>query len=313
MSVVTISWNVSLFIAPGLSGILYGHGLWGWEHQYPHLLPNLLAAGMCLLASGFVVFFLPETRCNREKYVKLEPITPHSSEQEIVQRQQQPQQQISHLAILNPLVLSSLFLVFLLYLWSVSFDEVVNLFAIANVKSGGLGWKPSQLGICLSCAAVFVVVFTLFVYPIVLHRFGKITCLMFSSVCIAVLSSVIPFTSLLPSHVIWGAVLCLLGVTKVCSSMCFTGVFLIVNQSVEKSLRGRLNGLSTTVGSIAAAIGPAAIAPLFAWSVDQLKVPCIGFILCSVVMGVVVISVGAHHRVKHRTQEANENSSDEIV
>ncbi len=44
MGVIIAVWNLSLFVAPGIGGLLYGRGMFGSEDKFPQLLPNLVSA-----------------------------------------------------------------------------------------------------------------------------------------------------------------------------------------------------------------------------------------------------------------------------
>eukprot|EP00300_Choanocystis_sp_HF-7_P011338 c17420_g1_i2.p1 GENE.c17420_g1_i2~~c17420_g1_i2.p1 ORF type:complete len:427 (+),score=83.26 c17420_g1_i2:340-1620(+) len=175
-----------------------------------------------------------------------------------------------------------LFLYFATSLCSIAFDETFNLWTIATKEKGGLGWDAQQVGMCLTCAAVGVVCLTLTVTTKLTDNLGADRAFVMSSLMVCCTYSLMPWVPVFftGSKARFYSVVVLLLISKSCGSASFTVLSLLVNRSVAKHLRGRMNGLSMCVGSLAKTFGPAISAPAFAWTISTLRTPWPVFVGC---------------------------------
>mmetsp|Transcript_44482 Transcript_44482/g.104413 ORF Transcript_44482/g.104413 Transcript_44482/m.104413 type:complete len:127 (-) Transcript_44482:132-512(-) len=71
----------------------------------------------------------------------------------------------------------------------------------------------------------------------------------------------------------------------------FSATFMLINNSVTRSKRGRVNGLAMAIGSLFKAIGPAVGGSVFAWSLTT-QVPLVDSTFVFVAVGVLELLVG---------------------
>ena len=182
-------------------------------------------------------------------------------------------------------------------------NEVICLWAVSTVKTGGLGLSAHRLGHVLACIGVAMCLVNLFVYvegctlattrapctllllllptrpprlslryPRLVRRFGPRNCVV-GPLCANVPAiAAVPFVSLLrySPEAPWLCPL-LLGLCGACikcsDSVFFAAVTTMANNAVPLELRGRFQGINMVSGSIGKCLGPAVGASAFAWSI----------------------------------------------
>ena len=84
------------------------------------------------------------------------------------------------------------------------------------------------------------------------------------------LYALLPFVTLFADRgLVFAALLVQQALLRFSLGTAFTCTFTILNNSVAREARGRMQGLAMTVGSLARAVGPAMGAELFAWSLTN--------------------------------------------
>lgn len=134
-------------------------------------------------------------------------------------------------------------------------DELVPIFASADIVDGGLAYSTSKLSGPLSFSGTILVVWMLVGYPWVSKRFGTIR------TCIFGLIQTIPLTLLFPMSsvsflntdvVFWTS----MGLKSIAGSNAFTSCLVLVNLAAPKESLGEVNGLGQTLASGVRALGP---------------------------------------------------------
>jgi hypothetical protein len=134
-------------------------------------------------------------------------------------------------------------------------DELVPIFASADVVDGGLAYSTSKLSGPLSFSGVVLVVWMLIGYPWMSKKFGIIR------TCIIGLIQTIPVTILFPLSsvsflnteiVFWLG----MGLKSIAGSNAFTSCLVLVNLVAPKESLGEVNGLGQTLASGMRALGP---------------------------------------------------------
>jgi len=167
-------------------------------------------------------------------------------------------------------------------------DETFPLWCVSNLEYGGLSWESSEVGSVLGAIGGCLVVFQLTAYSYVMKtcfdtsppsQYFRLLCI--SSVGMAVVplaaagvSYLSPYTTASQarsSRLLFVAVVLAEITFRVPASCAFTTLGIIVNSSVDKSLRGTLNGLIMTAGSIGNAAGPIVGSMLYASLMDIAK------------------------------------------
>ena len=303
MSLVAGMWGLGNIIGPSLGGLLAERGD-GLLASFPYLMPNAVCALLSAAAMLAVHKRLPETT-GRHRSTSLRSLSAADSavEQHAVavsadgnasdvasgsatsDGRSGPQRRRSFSLVPREAV-PPLAGYAMVALTGIMFDELFPLWCAAPVASGGLGVEASTIGGLLTASGAALLIFQLLVLPIVaarvpLDRLFKVSCLLNAIVC-----SVFPLVALAeePSRTL----LLLLAIImyRCANSGCFTCIFVLINNSVRASDRGRVQGLAMAGAAAMRAAGPLISSMLFAWSLtNELHTPFLDvhfvFLLCS--------------------------------
>lgn len=168
-------------------------------------------------------------------------------------------------------VRSVMFVYVLCSFLTIGFDETYPLWAISSVGSGGLDWTIQEVGQALAVCGGAMLIFQLLVYPRLAKRIGP-TLSQRCACCVAVpVFFAYPFIPKFhdSGRNYMAASLALLFFTNVSSNTLFINLSLAINNAVDPSQRGTLNGLAMMLGSLATATGPTAFSTIFAWSINR--------------------------------------------
>ena len=117
-------------------------------------------------------------------------------------------------------------------------------------------------------------IFTIFIFPLLASRIGRINSFRYGQLLFAFCSLCVATTPLI-KYYLWGdlplfmSLLAFTSFAKMFACMAFTANFLLINSSVTPEKRASVNGLGMTFGSIAKALGPACGSVLYAWSINN--------------------------------------------
>lgn len=170
-------------------------------------------------------------------------------------------------------------------------DEAFPLWALTHVRNGGLGWESTQVGEMLATIGLGLIVFQLVFYkPMLTTCCSADKPVSTYARCVAIMSiflATLPFLtdaimrSLEHAHHPWAAysdngidtrsnVYLRVGMTvcwlayRIPATAGFTTLAIIVNASVDKKMRGTMNGLIMTAGSLGNSAGPIIGSALYA-------------------------------------------------
>ena len=149
-------------------------------------------------------------------------------------------------------------------------NEVFPLWCVAPEAAGGLGLDSGQLGWILSVSGAALLLYQMVLFP-PLSRRVSITKLCFvGTAASGALYVLLPFVTLFADRgLILAALLVQQALLRFSLGTAFTCTFTILNNSVPREGRGRMQGVAMTVGSLARALGPTMGAELFAWSLTN--------------------------------------------
>eukprot|EP01006_Ploeotia_vitrea_P016733 TRINITY_DN47579_c0_g1_i1.p1 TRINITY_DN47579_c0_g1~~TRINITY_DN47579_c0_g1_i1.p1 ORF type:complete len:554 (-),score=235.31 TRINITY_DN47579_c0_g1_i1:40-1701(-) len=279
------------FISPG--------GLFG---TFPYLLPCLFIAFTAVLAIVSVALWLPETSGRGMVTAEAAPeALPSSSpspsstasasvsrspspiehtedneeeQQRLVEAEQQEQMRVlQHKSDRAGMWKSTaVWLAIAIYsVWSmidIMFGEAFPLFAATSIEDGGLGFKETQIGLCLTIAGAAILVFNLFLFPRVAAKFGVIGSFRASVWSFVPMAFAFPSISQLTGSpaLLWTSLLSIFMLRNAAASTAFTSTFMLINNSVPTSQRGSVNGLAMAIASVFKAIGPSLGGAIYAGS-----------------------------------------------
>ena len=155
---------------------------------------------------------------------------------------------------------------------TIYYDECLPLWAVAPRSAGGLAQSAEFVGALLSVSGVSLAAFQFVGLPMLSRRGYSSTRIL--HICTGVAAVVYASTPLLSlvadNEAALATLLALhLSIQKAVVSACYTTIFVVTNNSVVASERGRLNGLAMAVASAFKAAGPVTGAVGFAWSLTN--------------------------------------------
>jgi MFS family permease len=301
MSLSTGAYSVGMLLGPAVGGllarpaVLYPHlfptdSLWG---RFPYLLPNIVVSGLAAVSLVLVYSFLPET------LVKNKDIEATSSNRDSPRGDQIENSSLFCVAcdvqtvknavsevydlLLIPGVFRSLTAYFMISLFSIIFDEILPLWLLTTADKGGLNCSSKAVGQILVFMSGPMMLFAFVGYPLIAKRLPTITCFYTGQtvafICAFAISSV-PTVIPIAAQTVSGSegirfswtlftVIVIAAIVKMGTSLTFTSVSILINNTVQSAQRGSVNGLAMTVGSTAKSVGPIVGSTMYAWSINN--------------------------------------------
>jgi MFS family permease len=151
-------------------------------------------------------------------------------------------------------------------------NELLPLQLVLPVSHGGLHWTAANIGLASSSVGVVLLVFQLFAYPPMVHRFGLLETTRYATGLLVVVFLATPFLEVLsraPLVEQWAGVVAVMCSMMVGRVVTFTNIMVLVANSTDQSTRGAVNGISQAFAAVARASAPVTFAPLFAWSASR--------------------------------------------
>ncbi|CAE7192690.1 ZIFL2 [Symbiodinium natans] len=241
---------LGLIFAAGCGMQLIGPAIGGWTYgtfeELPALLPSLVGCGLSILAS-VLLFAVRKTFAQEELAVKATKAEP---------RLDLPKRKA--LIFQKPLPLI-LFMRFVAGCASYTMNVAVPLWLISDPELGGLGMTEKSVGSFLCRSAVWYIIYFTWVLPWCSKQFGSRCYSIVVSVVAAVTACFLPFSPNIPVanvlHLVWASALIGNNVLNVA----FTNNACPQNHFMA-------NGLAVTAETVGKAVGPAASASIFAWT-----------------------------------------------
>ncbi|XP_030925632.1 protein ZINC INDUCED FACILITATOR 1-like isoform X1 [Quercus lobata] len=280
LSIISTSWGIGLVIGPALGGylaqpaekypnIFSEESLFG---RFPYLLPCLLIS---IFALGVAVLscWLPETlhihtknKVLEDSYDALEATAYGPSEKGNIQISEERHQFSLQSLLKNWPLMSSIIVYCVFQLHDMAYSEIFSLWAVSPRKYGGLSYSTADVGEVLAVSGFGLLLFQLFLYPLVERFFGPIrTSRIGAALSIPLLSSY-PFIATLSGLSLALLIGCASLLKNVLAVSITTGLFLLQNRAVSQGERGAANGISLSAMSLFKALGPAGGGSLFSWA-----------------------------------------------
>ncbi|THG12555.1 hypothetical protein TEA_005217 [Camellia sinensis var. sinensis] len=234
MSIVSTSWGIGLVIGPALGGFLAQETLHNHNGK--------------------------DDSCDA-----LEAATNESNALEEVKNSGEVS--TSFMSLLKNWPLMSSIIVYCVFqLHDMAYTEIFSLWAVSPRSYGGLSYTTADVGEVLAVSGLGLLLFQLFLYPLVVRIVGPIMVSRIGAALSIPLLSSYPYIAML-SGVGLALVVSSASVLKnVLSVSITTGLFLLQNRAVSQEQRGAANGISMSAMSLFKAVGPAAGGSLFSWA-----------------------------------------------
>ncbi|KAJ4970912.1 hypothetical protein NE237_004011 [Protea cynaroides] len=279
-SLVSTAWGVGLIIGPALGGFLAQPA-----EKYPYIFPEESLFGRfpyllpCLVISVFSLgvfvacFWLPETlhmhkgknEDGHDSYDTLEAPLDVSDDKEVTEETQGGGTAKKNLLRNWPLM-SAIVIYCVFSLHDMAYSEIFSLWAVSPRKLGGLSYSTDDVGEILSISGFGLIVFQIFLYPLVVKTYGVINVSRAAAVLSIFLLSSYPFIAKLSGFSLALLINCASVLKNILSVSIITGTFILQNNAVDQHQRGAANGISMTAMSFFKAVGPAGGGSLLSWA-----------------------------------------------
>ncbi|KAJ3223538.1 hypothetical protein HDU81_009132 [Chytriomyces hyalinus] len=196
-------------------------------------------------------------------------------------------------------------------------EEVFSLWVVSPPEDGGLGYTPTDVGICLSILGFVALYFQLVLYPSMSRSISPVTLFQTGSVLCIVPYLMYPFISgilapsLQNSTLIWFIVMTNLAMRQFCNVLCFTSIFIIINNSATDGNLGIVNGVAQTSAAFVRSIGPVLGGIMWAWSITNGMAFPFNYWFVFVLLA--VWAVGTIFQARHLSDDGDVVDSDELV
>ncbi|TPX48499.1 hypothetical protein CcCBS67573_g10201 [Chytriomyces confervae] len=157
-------------------------------------------------------------------------------------------------------------------------EEVFSLWVVSPPEDGGLGYTPSDVGICLSILGFVALYFQLVLYPSMSRSSNPVT--LFQT----------------------GSVLCIVP---------YLIIFIIINNSAADGNLGLVNGVAQTSAAFVRSIGPVLGGIMWAWSITNGRSFPFNYWFVFVLLA--VWAVGTIFQARYLSDDGNDMDSDEVT
>ncbi|KAI9453846.1 MFS general substrate transporter [Lactarius psammicola] len=239
--------------------------------KYPYFLPCLVVASFSLIQFAIGAIFFEET-LGRKPSMKGGSQERTSSQQ----HEEHTEQPLPLRSLLTRPVVISIANYGTLALLEIAASALIPLVWSTAIEFGGLGLTPASIGLWMSAYGCVSAVFQFAFFPRIVARFGPGRVVVATAVSFGLLYALFPFENLLArggsetaTVVVWPLIVLQLVLMSI-TDMGFSSVFMFVSSAApNKRSLGAMNGLAQMVVSTQRAVGPAAAASLFAFSLQN--------------------------------------------
>jgi len=229
--------------------------------EYPYFLPCLTVASFSLIQFAIAAIFFEETLGGK----------PSTTERTSSQHEEPPERLIPLRSLLTRPVVVSIGNYGSLALLEIAASVLLPLVWSTAIDLGGLGLTPASIGLWMSAYGCMSAVFQFAFFPRVVASFGPGRIVFASAGAFGLIYALFPFENMLARGTatvaaVWPLIVLQL-IYKSVTDMGFSSVFMFVSSAApNKRSLGAMNGIAQTVVSTQRAVGPAAAASLFAFS-----------------------------------------------
>ena len=150
------------------------------------------------------------------------------------------------------------------------YTVMINVWTVATVKSGGMGFTTLKLGIFSAINGVSVILVVIFICSRIINRFTALWSIRFAALFLIPVSCCAPLANNIlrasKEPVGWVYLILISFLWQIGAQVIMNGSVVMVANSVPITKLGKWNGISQSIGSIARALSPVTISPLLAWS-----------------------------------------------
>lgn len=152
------------------------------------------------------------------------------------------------------------------------FDEVFAIWALQEVRLGGLAFQEKSIGIAHAISGVGMIVLQLFAYPALDKAVGSRRAFQITAGALGPVCVLMPFTNLLASGstaLLWICVGTLMAMKSAMGTGGMAGVNLMISNASDPKSVGSINGLSASIAALSRLIAPTFGGSVYAWSLNN--------------------------------------------
>ncbi|KAH9054518.1 MFS general substrate transporter [Lactarius vividus] len=286
-SLITITWAVGSTIGPFIGGVLsrpqdrwpnvFSHPFWA---EYPYFLPCLASATYALLSFSLAAIFLEETvNCDSitKPNTEVHSDLPQVGEGEILDGfAKDTEKPLPLRALLTRSVVISVANYGIIALLDIAAGALVPLVWSTSVEFGGLSMSPASIGLWMAGYGIINCIVQLVAFPRMVERFGPRSIFIACVILFFLVYTLLPLENLASRHpsgvlnLVVGLLITLQITAMSFTDMGFSAIFMYISSAApNKQSLGATNGIAQTIVSIQRTIGPAAVASLFAFSLEK--------------------------------------------
>ncbi|KAI9443937.1 MFS general substrate transporter [Lactarius indigo] len=286
-SLIPVTWAVGSTVGPFIGGVLsrpqdrwpnvFSHPFWG---EFPYLLPCLATSAYTLILFILAAIFLKETVSTdsaMKTNTEIGSDVPQMGEGEMLDGNVTDQERLLPLrALLTRPVVVSIANYCMISLLDIVARSLIPLVWSTSVEFGGLGMSPASIGLWTSGYGITNGIFQFVALPRIVGRLGPRPVFIACIIIFSPLYTIFPLESMALRHSsrklnpTAGLLMILQLSVATFANMGFGVIFMYISSAApnRRSL-GATNGVAQTMVSIQRAIGPAASASLFAFSLEN--------------------------------------------
>eukprot|EP00126_Sphaerothecum_destruens_P009945 Sdes_comp20638_c0_seq1m15806 len=196
------------------------------------------------------------------------PASHHDELHEMVSLRAPPSPQISLLdTLLTKKVVTSMLMYSILAYLCIVADQIFPIWAMQSVRNHGIAFDTIHISYVMIPDGIALILWQLFVYKIVDHRFGTIKVLRFSLIFLAIGLVAPPFfVPIVHKKILFWSLMCAMFFLRGCAiATVLTASSILVNNSCNHHM-GAVNGIVASLAAFMRALGPITGCSLLAWS-----------------------------------------------
>ncbi|CAM8920203.1 unnamed protein product [Rhodiola kirilowii] len=269
LSMISTAWGLGLIIGPAIGGFLAQpaekYPNWFPEEslfeRFPYLLPCILIS-LLAFAAAISCYWLPETLHMHNGIENFdEPITV-----KIIQIESDNEKIFEPSLLKNWPLMSAIIVYCVFQLHDTAYSEIFSLWATSPRALGGLSFSTSNVGEVLAISGFGLLLFQLFMYPLVERYLGPLNISRVGAALSIVLLTSYPLIAQLSVLRLTVLINIASALQNILAVSVITGLFILQNRAVSQNQRGAANGISMAAMSSFKAIGPIVGGFLLSWA-----------------------------------------------
>ncbi|MCJ1390264.1 hypothetical protein MMC18_003122 [Xylographa bjoerkii] len=163
---------------------------------------------------------------------------------------------------------------------SISFDQLMPVFLSEDISHapaslpfkfvGGFAMPTKVIGVMMSVQGVYSMIATIFLFPVVVQRYGTLATFQFVVMSWPILYFLVPYLVFLPQHLQYSGIFFCLMWKITAQVLAFPAMaILLTNSAPSMMVLGLINGVAASTASLSRAFGPTVSGIIHAWGLEM--------------------------------------------